>query len=135
MIEIDLKLEEAQTILQNPEEMGLDDAILAKAVNQARALILQRMRNIEKVDAHPLSWSVYNEYSQLKKKSEGNEEDDKIWDKAEKLAEEKKKKNKKEFMFKRSDKAHKQKPYHSFCQPSRTSTSAPMGGTLLCSRF
>ena len=64
--------------------MYMEDVNLAKeALDRATSLIDARMKMIERVDSHPLSWPVATEYQKLKR-AKTDDEDDKLFAAAEK---------------------------------------------------
>ena len=64
--------------------MYMEDVNLAKeALDRATSLIDARMKMIERVDSHPLSWPVATEYQKLKR-AKTDDEEDKLFAAAEK---------------------------------------------------
>ena len=71
--------------------MYREDVILAKeAVAESLKLIDARMDMIEKIDSHPLSWSVATEYQKMKRARPEDTEDAKLFALAEKKVKEQK---------------------------------------------
>ena len=95
MVDLREYLVKADGILQDPEKMQWDDVFAARdAIAEATKLVDNRMKLIERIDAHPLSWPVATEYQKLKKAKEGSgsAEDEKLFSQAEKnVADERKK--------------------------------------------
>ena len=77
---------------KDPDNLYREDVILAKeAVGEALKLIDARMDMIEKIDSHPLSWSVATEYQRMKRARTEDTEDAKLFALAEKKVKEQKK--------------------------------------------
>ena len=76
---------------KDPQRMYVEDINLAKeALDNASKLIESRLSMIEKIDAHPLSWSVSTQFQKMKR-AKTDDEDDKLFAAAEKKVKEDKK--------------------------------------------
>ena len=93
MVDLREHLEKADSLLQSPDSMGWDDIFAARdAISEGMKLIDARLKMIERIDAHPLSWPVATEFQRLKRAKEGNVEDEKLFTQAEKNVTEERKK-------------------------------------------
>jgi hypothetical protein len=85
MVDIQGKLEIATAAMKKPEIMTVDEFHIAKdAVEEASKMVTDRMSMIEKIDKHPLSWPVATEFQRLKRAKPEDDEDDKLFQQAEK---------------------------------------------------
>jgi hypothetical protein len=85
MVDIQGKLEIASAAMKRPETMSVDEFHIARdAVDEAAKMVTTRMSMIEKIDKHPLSWPVATEFQRLKRAKPEDDEDDKLFQQAEK---------------------------------------------------
>lgn len=85
MVDLRELLEKADSCLKDPETMGWDDVFAARdSLSDAMRKVDERLRMIERIDKHPLSWPVATEYQRLKRAKTGDVEEEKVFAQAEK---------------------------------------------------
>ena len=92
MVDLREILEKAEAALKG-DDMGGDDIFAARdALGEAILQVDSRMSMIERIDAHPLSWPVATEFQKMKRARPADQEDEKLFQEAEKKVAAKKRK-------------------------------------------